>query len=486
MKAPPRATKRRPSARRTALQRRSALGENAIWRSRQRNRWRWLWVPFISAWAACFGLLAIMPYVGLGGLVVLTVLAVPYHRYFGRKLLGRHARIERDDGDLVVLAEDDSTIAVIPVARIASGFYNDVDRVVLELDDGTDYYLAVADRQSAETLMDDAAVTVELRAMRVPVAGPLAQGIAAPIFGCVGLLVALVTSIVVGLKAIGAVSSWLSSVIGFGAMVSAAGYALGWLLICFVLIRLLQRREAIVGSDGVLLQRPLWSNRFIAYTEIAQVCDEERRITLVTHAGRRHRLAARWSDPFSPQVSRKDQVWANDALYYRLQQAVAHRHLSSAGISLDQLDRHGRDGDRWHEALKRIAATAGGYRDPAVLRHSLAIVVADPNQTPERRVGAALALAEAGQQARDDVAAAADACADPQLAHALRAASEQRVDLAALEHANRRQIIDAEPQRVRFDGEDLERYHDVELEAERHHDAELEAALTAHPEEAQR
>ena len=167
-------------------------------------------------------------------------------------------------------------------------------------------------------------------------------------------------------------------------------------------VRLLQRGEAIIGTDGILLTRALWGRQFIPYGDIDTLVSRYRRLELTTHDGKRHLLAANWNDPFTPEISQSDEQWANKALHYRIVQAAARRQLGGEGISLKQLERQGRDVAQWHEALRRIGAAVGGYRNPAVMTQSLAAVVEDPGEHPERRVG------DRQVEHRDEVVALAD------------------------------------------------------------------------------
>lgn len=386
-------------------------------RNRTRSPWRYLWIPLILMWGAGFALFVTSWQIATPVLLFSAILAIGYHRHFGSRTLGIEGRVHQA-GDRLIISDDKNPETRIEIdnRRIVGGFYNDSDRVVLELDDKTEYHIAVADRTHAEHVMTAAGVTVDRRALRVPIASPFGRRDGGGILGCTALTVAAIAA--------------------FATLGAQSLYAIPSLILVALCVRLLQRGQAIIGTDGILLTRALWGRKFIPYDDINALNPRYRRLELTTHGGERHYIAAHWADPFMPEVTERDDRWANKALHYRIVQAAARRQLGGEGISLEQLERQGRHLAAWHEALRRIGTAVGGYRDPAVMTQSLAAVVEDPAEHPERRVGAALALAESGPEARHRISLAADACADPSLARALKAAAGQRIDEEALQRAS--------------------------------------------------
>ena len=342
--------------------------------------------------------------------------------------------------------EDEETVVAIDRSRIKSGFYNDLDRVVLELDDKSEYHIGVKGRDAAQHVMRAAGVTVDRRAMRVPLASPIGNYDAGAVVGCIGLVV---------------IATMATAAVSAGSL-----YAPLWIIGALTIIRLLQRREAIIGTDGLLLRRALLGKRFVPFSDITHVEDHRRYIAVHLRDGEKIRMAVRWTDPWSPEVARKDEGWTNGALHYRIDQTVARRSLGGAGISLDQLDRRGRSAQAWLDDLRRVAKAAGGYREPAVMHQSLAAVIGDPGEIPERRVGAALALLEANPKARGRIKAAAGACAEPHLSAALEQAARGQVDDAALAAAGERHRGMAARQRIVIVDEDNADNWDEEWEEE--------------------
>jgi hypothetical protein len=87
-----------------------------------------------------------------------------------------------------------------------------------------------------------------------------------------------------------------------------------------------------------------------------------------------------------------------------------------------------------------VAAEVGGagvFRDAAFGREALVELVESPVALPTQRLGAALALADAGDDMRTRVRVAADACANASLQQALGAVLEQRLDEAMAQRVER-------------------------------------------------
>jgi len=92
------------------------------------------------------------------------------------------------------------------------------------------------------------------------------------------------------------------------------------------------------------------------------------------------------------------------------------------------LERGGRDIATWRDAVAAEVGGAGVFRDAAFGREALVELVESPVALPTQRLGAALALADAGDDVRTRVRVAADACANAALQQALGAVLERRLD----------------------------------------------------------
>lgn len=180
-----------------------------------------------------------------------------------------------------------------------------------------------------------------------------------------------------------------------------------------------------IGADGVVIAR-LFRERFYPHDRIADLEVAPQEVTLILTDGSRVAAKAR----HLPEAQQK-------ALQIRFEQA---RRVWSAGdaggAALSRLDRNGRSGADWREALRAVLAKAAVYRGRALTREDLLAVLESPSAPADRRIGAAVALADAGDaDDRTRIRVAADACADPRLRVALEHAAEGSLDDAALEEA---------------------------------------------------
>jgi hypothetical protein len=402
----------------------------------ERNPWRHLWVAVLGGWLVGFALLLTAPVASVIAIAASLAGAVRYHRYFRSRVVANSAELFRR-GDVLVAMEHDEEVLVLERDEIVGGFFNDDDRVVLELADGSDIHIGVRDRARAEPLLDDAGVTVKQRVMRVAVAGPLQRTGAGLVLGGIGVAV-------MGLFCL---AQWSRGNLAVAIVTS---------LLMAITARAIQRREVLVGSDGVMVPRYPIGQRFLPFNSIMRVDENRSFVTLHLTRGESEQLAVRRRDPFMPQVETPADHGEVGALRYRIEQAVARRQLAVEGIGLTTLERGGRSVSAWREALSKAAS--GGYRTAAVVEQALATVVADPNETPERRVGAVLALQAFGGH-REVIAAAARACAEPTLRAALTAGARGEVDVEALDavEASHRQLR----VEVAFDDEDIEAEEDA-------------------------
>jgi len=104
--------------------------------------------------------------------------------------------------------------------------------------------------------------------------------------------------------------------------------------------------------------------------------------------------------------------------------------------TLERLKRGDRGWQRWRASLATLLGEEGSYRRGHLALRDLLRVVESPSGDPEIRIGAALALA--GRTDKDlerRLRIASEACAEPALRMALRAASEGELEVAALEEA---------------------------------------------------
>lgn len=128
---------------------------------------------------------------------------------------------------------------------------------------------------------------------------------------------------------------------------------------------------------------------------------------------------------------------------------AAWRRGAEGTASHARLDRHGLDLEAWREAVRAAMASDGRYRDAPLAREDVVRALASPATPAERRIGAAIALANGDDAGRREVRAAARAAASPKLRGALESVAEGDLDAAAIEEAMAEERLAAEPARAR-------------------------------------
>jgi hypothetical protein len=158
--------------------------------------------------------------------------------------------------------------------------------------------------------------------------------------------------------------------------------ALGLLLAVLV-----ARRYApvfVIGTDGLRVRRGLVRERYFPYESIESV-------EPIGHLALE--IGVSGAPPLRVTVPAKGSD-ALKAVAYRIEEA--RRPASTAeegrGALVEQLDRRGRSLESWRAAIEALVRSGGGYREAAVERDELLKTLCDPNEPPERRVGAGLAL----------------------------------------------------------------------------------------------
>jgi hypothetical protein len=202
-------------------------------------------------------------------------------------------------------------------------------------------------------------------------------------------------------------------------------------------LRALERPLVEIGSDGVLL-RKAGRAVFVAYRDIDDVVFDERGVRLKKRDQTSYALCTcvHVESEESEATERQRELYR--AIWTRIASGRRSDGLSAAKLEL--LDRQGRSVASWREHLSTLTRGAAGYRDVSFGFEELLTVVEDGSLEPERRVGAALALAtqrerEKGCSVEERVRVVAGASANPGLRVAITKASRGELDEAALETA---------------------------------------------------
>lgn len=235
-----------------------------------------------------------------------------------------------------------------------------------------------------------------------------------------GALVALV-----GL--LGSVHSVAEQVMAGLSLSSATAFASAavWAVAAVVAARLLNRRQVVVGNDGIRIDGAL-RRKFVPFDQIARI--EQ------TKAGR---VVVHLQDGGSVKLA---EVKSGPGLAARIRLALAQRGRTAPVAGTEQLRRRGRTSQEWAGALTQ-GEGEGSYRATGLRFEDLGALVADPAVSPELRVAAGVALS-GDEQGRRRVALAADACADRDMQAALEAAAEGEISERALTRVQRRRAPD--------------------------------------------
>lgn len=181
-----------------------------------------------------------------------------------------------------------------------------------------------------------------------------------------------------------------------------------------------------IGVDGVIVQQR-FTSRFIPMDGIASISTTTDHITfqlksgasIVAHATR-----------LSPELCSIIEQRMRDAMAIRAQ-------LSADAALLDVLDRGKRQGSAWHQALRGIFDRERGYRHAHLTPEQVTAVLVDPSAPPDRRIGAAMALAQSDvmREARTSIRWAAQTSANPKLRVALEAIAEGDLNHLSIDEA---------------------------------------------------
>lgn len=200
--------------------------------------------------------------------------------------------------------------------------------------------------------------------------------------------------------------------------VAATGLVGGWLW---------SSSEVVIGRDGVQLRHVL--DRFIPHEKIREVglIPGDGRVQLSLRDGRRiavHPIAT-------------GQPERMHALLGYLQRAMASDD-GAAVAAIGTLDRSGIPIPAWRQRLAVLFDAEPGYRGARLAPDQAVAIAEDPLTSPERRLGAALALLGAGaidDHAQKRLRIAAEGSANPKLRVALEAIAEGEIEDAAIEQA---------------------------------------------------
>lgn len=307
---------------------------------------------------------------------------------------------------------------LIPAASIESAWTlrePDGARVELQLDNGDVFGATVDTPEAAAAVLDAAGVDPSRRALRMPLGGAAAR---------IGL------GLVAAIPAACASSAVALAVAGVLNLPSAA---LGFLIFTLftvalaAAVRFFAPPVVSVGRDGLSV-RGGYSSWFVSFGEIGQVVYGRNEVTLLLRDGRSRRIATYGATPAR-----------REALYARIAASVeASGAPLELSVRLAALDRNGRPVEEWRAALAGLAVARDGYRQTGLTRDEVQGALDDPNTSPERRIGAAYALAAMDpHEGVTRVRVVAETVAHEPVRVALEKAAEGELDEASLEAASK-------------------------------------------------
>jgi hypothetical protein len=212
---------------------------------------------------------------------------------------------------------------------------------------------------------------------------------------------------------------------------TSAAHALAW---AWLTARYGTPTRLLVGHDGLALHGG-GKTRFIPWTKLAgaSISPDGIALELEDQPAIPVRLLAATDHAQSGLARRR-----RDSLVERIQREIAHqREAAIDPLGASDLDRGDRSLAEWRAALRDLVARpTGGYRRSALDPDHLASVLWSRGLRPERRLGAALALAATDDPAaRQRVRVFIDTCADEALRDAVARAAAGELDDAELDDA---------------------------------------------------
>ncbi len=297
-------------------------------------------------------------------------------------------------------------------------------RAELHLDNGDRVIADTDDPATAVDILRVAGVDAAHRHARIRPTDPLSWVMG---FGLVAFLLGLATWSV-GLP--------LATEQGLPGLVAWLAGILGTALVAMGFVAL---PEMTVGTDGVWYRRGLFRT-FIPLADIDEVrASSGVTLTFLLRGGKEKRLRS---------LCGADGARVH-SLDLRIREARAAHGAEHQPEQLELLDRKGRSVAEWSKSLESLARAGSSYRAVGLSADDLEIIVTSPEVSPERRLGAALALRASGYAAAPErIRIAAAQCASSRLRIALERVGEGAVDLEAISDALAETEAPEEPQKV--------------------------------------
>ncbi len=202
--------------------------------------------------------------------------------------------------------------------------------------------------------------------------------------------------------------------------------AIAFFILGFFLVhRLLGPAHLVIGADGVIVEQR-FGRRFVPYKDLASISTASDHVTLHLLDGTKVRAKAlRLGAEVADVIERR----IRDALALRDQRAAEPAALAT-------LDRGERNGAAWREALRGLSDKDRGYRQAKLTLEQISAVLEDPAARVDRRIGAAMVLAQSKDpEFKSKIRVAVESSANRKVRVAFEAIARGDLENAAIEEA---------------------------------------------------
>lgn len=308
---------------------------------------------------------------------------------------------------------------VLAAEKCVEGWYSpQARRVFLVRRDGNILSADVDDAETATNLLQQLGVDASKRTMRIRL-------------GAVDFLNAMVW--LVG----PAVAFYIGEAIGSAVHMNGA-LAVPIAIVVFILEFFFIRKwfgpaHLVIGADGVIVEQR-FGRRFVPYKDLASISIEHDHVTLHQLDGTEVRARARHLESE-----------ASNVITRRIRDALALRDQRLAEpAALAALDRGERDGAAWREALRGLFDKDRGYRQAKLTPEQISAVLEDPAAPVDRRIGAAMVLAQSNDpEFKSKIRVAVESSANQKVRVAFEAIARGDFDDAAIEEAAAEEMAQA-------------------------------------------
>lgn len=328
----------------------------------------------------------------------------------------------------------------LPLDHVEAGWLEEPDHVVVALRGGDQLRVKVKDGDDGRDLLVALRVGAADRVLRVPIYSWAGTVPAGELMAAIALSV-LVPSLVALLAGTSDVAWRLvrvpSARAGVGVLVVVLLTVLTGAALSGV-IRLLSRREVVVGTDGIVVEG-VGRRRILPIRDVTGVSHHANRVLVECGSAPVLRLPTARVDPVFPVSADSEQQNRALVLEARIREIMQSARAGSARDKAVLLQRSGIPLHAWRRELERLAQDSGDYRRRTLSADELVELAADGAGEVEQRVAAAYVLGRMPGAPAAMLDRIVRATADPRLARGLRDAGAGELDERLLRVARTRE-----------------------------------------------